>query len=86
MTSPDWCVDAGKKMTYRFGASQEKLKLFRDQFGNSWFKFDGEMFIHTEENLTAVRDELTRRSKGLNPRSLSIINPSGVRNDDPLKK
>ncbi len=45
---------------YKFGASRDKLYLFRDQFGNSWFTFDGEMFIHTEDNVSAVRDELTR--------------------------
>jgi hypothetical protein len=86
MMSPDWCSDAGKKLMYRFGTSRDKLYLYRDQKGNSWFKFDEEMFIHTEDNVNAVRDELTRRSKGLNPRSLSLINPTGVSDDDPLEK
>jgi hypothetical protein len=63
----------------------DRLLLFKDQFKNTWFKFDSKMYLNTDENLHAAVEELTRRSRGNEPSSVRHVHPPGVRADNPLK-
>lgn len=85
MVCGDWSKDAGASLVYKF-ASGQTMHLFRDQFSNTWFELDTDLYLHTEANLNAAREELTRRAEGFAAQQVPHVNPPGVSDDDRLKK